>query len=206
MSVSPAIRSSVTGVVLAGGRARRMGGEDKGLVPVAGRPMIDYVVAALKPQVETIVINANRNLERYAGLGYPVVPDLLEGYCGPLAGMASAMDAVSTAYILTVPCDSPFVPPDLLERLANALHEADAEISVAHNGERMQPVFALLASHLLPSLKDFLNSGERKIDRWYAARRMTLADFSDRPDAFLNLNTPEDIEDVEARLLRVTPC
>lgn len=206
MNGSPATRSSVTGVILAGGRAQRMGGRDKGLLPVAGKPMIARVIARLKPQVASLVINANRSQEAYAAYGHPVVPDLLEGYCGPLAGMASAMRAAPTAYILSVPCDSPFVPVDLLQRLGRALEEDAAEIAVAHNGARMQPVFALVACGLLPSLLGFLEAGERKIDRWYATRRTAVADFSDQPEAFLNLNTPEDIEAVEARLRAVETC
>ena len=206
MTVPPATRISVTGVILAGGRAQRMGGRDKGLIPVAGKPMIAHVIAALEPQVTTLLINANRNLDAYAEHGYPVVQDVVEGYCGPLAGMASAMGAVRTPYILTAPCDSPFVPPDLLRRLAGALQEENAEIGVAHNGDRMQPVFALLACDLLPSLQEFLDAGERKIDRWYAARRTAVADFSDTPDAFLNLNTPEDVAAVEARLGAAASC
>lgn len=183
-----------------------MGGQDKGLIAVGGEPMIAHVIARLKPQVAGLVVNANRNLGAYGAYGYPVLPDLLEGYCGPLAGMASAMRAVPTPYILSVPCDSPFVPADLLQRLAGALAEEAAEIAVAHNGERMQPVFALIACELLPSLLEFLEAGERKIDRWYATRRMAIADFSDQPEAFLNLNTPEDIEAVELRLRPVAAC
>lgn len=200
MADSPVIRSRITGVLLAGGRAQRMGGQDKGLVPVAGRPMAAWVLEALRPQVAAVIINANRNRESYAGFGHPVVADALEGYCGPLAGMASAMAAAETPYILTAPCDSPFLPGDLAARLYRALEVQQAEIAAAHDGERLQPVFALLATDLRASLEAYLAAGERKIDRWFQTRRLAVVDFSDQPRTFLNLNTPEELAAVEAQL------
>jgi molybdopterin molybdotransferase len=179
-----------------------MGGEDKGLLPVAGRPLVEHVVRALVPQVGAILINANRNLERYQALGLPVVPDRTGDFLGPLVGMASAMERAATPYLLSVPCDSPLVPADLAVRLYRALTEAGAELSVAHDGERMQPVFALLDCALLPSLLAYLEAGGRKIDTWYARHRVALADFSGQPQAFLNVNTPEDQAEVERRLAR----
>ncbi len=197
----PHERSAITAVVLAGGRARRMGGEDKGLLPLAGRPMVEHIVRALEPQVGAILINANRNLERYETLGLPVVRDRMGDFFGPLVGMASAMERALTPYLLTVPCDSPFVPADLASRLYWALTDAGAELSVAHDGERMQPVFALVDCALLPSLLAYLEAGGRKIDTWYAQHRVALADFSGRAEAFLNVNTPEDQAEVERRLV-----
>lgn len=196
----------ITGVVLAGGRATRMHGQDKGLIPLAGVPLIQYVLAALKPQVANIIINANRNREAYTAYGYPVASDKLEGFCGPLAGMASAMGSASTPYIVTVPCDSPFVPRDLVRRLYKGLITDQAEISVVHNGECLQPVFALLNCELLSSLLSYLNAGKRKIDTWYGTHRLTIVDFSDTPEAFLNINTPEEIQAVESRLPQPDPC
>lgn len=195
----------ITGVVLAGGRAQRMGGNDKGLICLHNKPMIKHVIEALKPQVHHIIINANRNRETYEELGYPVVVDSMQGYCGPLAGMASAMQIVDTPYIVTAPCDSPFIPNDLVEILSQELIKDEAEISVAHSGQRMQPVFALLRCALLPSLLDYLETGERKIDLWYAKHKFTIADFSKKPDTFLNINTPEEIEAVEKRLADTAP-
>jgi molybdenum cofactor guanylyltransferase len=183
----------VTAVVLAGGRARRMGGQDKGLIELNRTPLIEYALAALAGQVDTIVINANRNIERYAGMGYPVIEDRHSGFNGPLAGMASALSVMQTRYLVTVPCDSPALPLDLVDRLLEARAEADAEIAVAHDGTRMQPVFALLQRSLLPGLERFLDADGRKIDQWYAQHRLALADFSDQPDAFTNVNTPEDL-------------
>ena len=195
-----------TGVILAGGRATRMGGRDKGLLQLAGKPMVEWVMAALRPQVADIIINANRNLDAYAAYGYRVVSDRLHGFCGPLAGIASSMESASTPYIVTTPCDSPLVPLDLAYRLYQALHINRAEISVAHNGERLQPVFALLTRTLSSSLLSYLETGERKIDTWYSRHKLAIVDFSDSVDAFININTPAEIQAVESRLLQVHPC
>lgn len=194
-------RREVTGVVLAGGRARRMGGEDKGLVPVNGEPMVVHALRGLAPQVGALLINANRNREQYAALGAcEIVADADGDYAGPLAGMASAMEHAGTRYILTVPCDSPLLAADLGERLFAALAAEDAEVSVAHDGERLQPVFALLDCALRGSILDYLAAGGRKIDTWYTERRLALADLEDCPDMFLNINTPEERDLLEARL------
>lgn len=189
----------VSGVILAGGEARRMGGSDKGLVPVAGRPMVEHVLERLRPQVDAVLINANRNHDFYSRYGLPVIADALGGFQGPLAGMASAMGVVTTPWLVTVPCDSPFVPPRLVARLREAQLAADAEIAVAHDGARMQPVFSLLRTDLKVSLAAFLARGERKIDRWFAQHKTAIADFSDQPDTFMNVNTPGELERVEAR-------
>jgi molybdenum cofactor guanylyltransferase len=191
---------NITAVILAGGMARRMGGQDKGLIELNGQPMIEYIIEALKPQVDSIVINANRNLEQYRRYGYPVVEDIMGDYFGPLVGMASGLQACSSDHILIVPCDSPFVPPVLADKLNAALLEQGADLSVANDSERMQPVFAVLSRHLLPSLLAYLDKGGRKIDTWYAEHKMALADFSDWPDAFININTPEDKKVVEEKI------
>lgn len=177
-----------------------MGGRDKGLVEVAGRPMIEYVLESLQSQVNAVLINANRNIDSYARYGVPVIPDALPGFNGPLAGMASGMRAARTPLLVTVPCDSPFVPVDLVQRLAATLQDAKAEIAVAHNGERMQPVFSLLDTGLLSALEGFLGRGDRKIDRWFAEHRTTIVDFSDKPETFLNVNTPEEVRRIEAMI------
>ena len=194
-------RKDVTAVVLAGGRARRMGGGDKGLVEVAGRPMVAHAVTALRPQAAEVVVNANRNAVEYRTItGCRVIADVVGGFAGPLAGMASALEASAGRFLLTAPCDSPLVAPDLGPRLHVALAREGAEIAVAHDGGRMQPVFALLARGVLPSLLAFLESGERKIDAWYATRHTVSADFSDALDTFLNVNTPQERERLERRL------
>ncbi len=190
-------RQQISAVILAGGMGRRMGGQDKGQLLFNGRPLIEFVLEAIQPQVKTILINANRHHTEYARYGYPVVPDRLEGYQGPLAGFASGMRAATTPYIVTLPCDGPCLAPDLVARLATALHNMDADIAVAHDGERLQPVYALLPSRLLNSLEEFLAAGERKIDRWYAQHNMALGDFSDAVNTFRNINTPQDQQRIQ---------
>lgn len=189
--------NQISAVILAGGMGRRMGGQDKGQLILNGRPLIEYVLEAIQPQVKTILINANRHQAEYARYGYPVVPDLLQGYQGPLAGFASGMRVATTPYIVTMPCDGPFSAPDLVVRLATALQNLHADIAVAHDGKRLQPVYALLPTRLLSSLEDFLAAGERKIDRWYAQHNMALADFSDAVNTFRNINTPQDQQRIQ---------
>ena len=194
-------RDEITGVILAGGQARRMGGQDKGLVQIGTKPMVSYILDVLRPQVGAVLINANRNQTEYAALGRcPVLADDIGDFAGPLAGMASAMNTVSTDYILTVPCDSPLPCADLAERLFAELQRDGADLSVAHDGDRLQPVFALLDCRLRDDLYQALTAGERKIDAWYARHKMAQVDFSDATDMFLNVNTPEDRTRMERRL------
>ena len=202
--MTPYPREEVTAVVLAGGRARRMGGEDKGLVEVAGRPMVAHTIDVLRPQTVEVIVNANRNTEAYRAItGCRVIADTVGGFAGPLAGMASALEASATRLVLTAPCDSPLVTGELGPRLHAAMSRHGAEIAVAHDGERMQPVFALLTRGLLPDLLAFLTAGERKIDTWYATRHAVTADFSDILDTFLNVNTPQERDRLERRLARL---
>jgi molybdenum cofactor guanylyltransferase len=184
-------KHDVTAVILAGGKGRRMDGQDKGLVELASRPLIEYVIAAIKPQVESIIINANRNQLLYSRYGYPVIADELDDYQGPLAGFYSAMRIAAGSHIVTMPCDGPLLPGDLVERLIAALHVEKAEIAVAHDGERMQPVYSLIPVALMNSLDRFLGTRERKVDLWYKQHRVALADFSDCPETFRNINTAE---------------
>lgn len=197
---------AISGLVLAGGLARRMGGIDKGLVVLAGKPMIEHVLAGLAPQVGRVLINANRNLEQYGGYGYEVVSDTLEGYLGPLAGALSALEVIDTEFLLTVPCDSPLVAPDLAGRMYAALRSGQADLAVAHDGRRQQPVFLLLKRGLAADLEAYLASGERKIDRWFARHRVAEADLSDRPDSFINVNEPEEKQRLEALILSKPPA
>lgn len=194
--------NDISAVILAGGKARRMGGEDKGLIELQNRPLVDYIISALRPQTGDIIINANRNRELYRAFGCPVVKDMLGDYFGPLVGMASGMRATFRPYLLTVPCDSPLVPTHLAAMLFHALRSNDAELGVAHDGIRMQPVFALLDCKLLPDLLAYLDEGGRKIDTWYARHRLALADFSATPDMFLNVNTPDDKARLEGMVLQ----
>jgi len=191
---------AITGVVLAGGRARRMGGRDKGLLPLAGRPAVAYAVERLRPQVDALLINANRHRPDYAAFGVPVVPDTVADYPGPLAGMAAGLEAAATGLVLTVPTDSPWLPMDLAARLRAVLEAEGADIATAHNGEGLQPVFALLRRQVLPSLQAYLAAEGRKIDRWFGQHRLATADFSDCPRAFANINTPEELAAAERAL------
>ena len=197
------IREQVTGVILAGGRATRMGGVDKGLVPINGRPMIAWVIDALRPQVATVMINANRNHDLYGAFGCPVIDDGDSEFRGPLAGMASAMRVAETPWVAVVPCDSPLITGELVERLYAAVASSGSPVAVAHDGERLQPVFALLACTLLADLAGYLDDGQRKIDRWYARHGYDSVDFSDVVESFANINAPEDRSALEQSLVRL---
>jgi molybdopterin-guanine dinucleotide biosynthesis protein A len=183
----------VTGIVLAGGQGRRMGGVDKGLQPLEGRPMVAWAIERLAPQVEAIVVNANQNLDAYRAFGYPVVSDAVGGFAGPLAGLHAGLQATRTALAVTVPCDSPFLPTDLVARLRSALEAGDAEIAVAKTGDQPHPVFSLVQRKILPHLEAFLHSGGRKIDAWYASLKVVEVSFDDQAEAFSNINTREDL-------------
>lgn len=186
-------RDEVTGIVLAGGLGRRMGGVDKGLVELQGRPMVAHVIARLAPQVGTIIVNANRNADRYAALGHAVVGDDVGGFAGPLAGLHAGLSHTRTPYAVTVPCDSPFLPADLVVRLGAALLRADAQLAVARTFDQPHPVFALVRTDVFDNLAAFLGAGGRKIDGWYAALRTVEERFDDCADAFRNINTPDEM-------------
>lgn len=198
-------REQVTAGILAGGRATRMGGVDKGLVPLEGRAMVEYVIDALRGQSAGILLNANRSFEQYRRYGVPVVPDRQDGFLGPLAGVASMMAAADTAWLLTAPCDSPAVPADLGPRLWQAGAREGAEIAVVHSGERLEPVFALMRCSLRADLEDYLAAGERKIDRWYQRHHMVTVDFSDTPEMFVNVNTMSERDLLAGRWAKTRP-
>ena len=178
---------------MAGGKGSRLGGQDKGLVSYQEKPLIQHVLDKITPQVGQIIINANRNQDEYAKFDYPVISDELSDFQGPLAGFLTGMRTSNTDYILTLPCDGPDLPDDLVSRLITALDEGEKgdSIVVAHDGERLQPVHALIPTTLIASLEGFLANGDRKIDLWYADNNMTTADFSDKPEVFFNINTEE---------------
>jgi len=181
----------VTGIVLAGGQGRRMGGVDKGLQPLNGRPMVAWAIERLAPQVDEILLNANQNAEAYARLGQRVVPDSLGGFAGPLAGLHAGLQAAAQPLVATVPCDSPFLPLDLVARLKEKLSRN--EIAVAKTGDQPHPVFALVRRGVLPHLERFLAGGGRKIDAWYATLAVVEVSFDDQPDAFRNINTLDEL-------------
>ncbi len=198
-------RTSITGVILAGGQGRRMGGQDKGRLLCAGRPLVEWAITALAPQVSTLLISANRHLDQYRAYGYPVITDQEQEFQGPLAGILSAMTAARSHWLLTLPCDDPRPPPDLGVRLAWALTDQNAKLAIATAGGNPQPLYSLLPVTLAGSLSRFLASGERKVVLWHVHHRVALADFSDCPDCFANLNAPDDLRRIERQLLTAQP-
>jgi molybdopterin-guanine dinucleotide biosynthesis protein A len=187
-------RADVTGIVLAGGQGRRMGGVDKGLVLLDGRPMVAHVIERLAPQVGPILVNANQNADAYAALGHPVVPDAVGGFAGPLAGLHAGMTRAATPLVVTVPCDSPFLPPDLVARLSAGLESAGAALAVARTFDQPHPVFALVRRDVLANLASFLEGGGRKIDAWYARLAVVEVPFDDCADACRNINTRDELD------------
>jgi len=188
---------TVTGIVLAGGQGSRMGGADKGLQAFRGRPMVQHVVERLAPQVDELLINANRNAEAYARFGFRVVADEIEGFAGPLAGFERGLAHAGGELVVTAPCDSPFLPADLVARLRAALEARNAELAVARTGSQAHPVFSLMRRSVHASLRDFLSSGQRKIDRWYGGLSVVEVSFDDEADAFLNINTLDELTGLE---------
>jgi molybdenum cofactor guanylyltransferase len=183
---------AITALILAGGRGRRMGGNDKGLLPFGAGLLVGHIIEAIRPQVGSVMISANRNHDVYREFGLPVLGDPLEDFQGPLAGFLAGLQALEGEYLLTLPCDGPVVVPDLARRLADGLEGAQAQIAVAHDGRRLQPVYCLLHRGTLDSLRQALDDGERKIDRWYPRQPWVTVDFSDVPEQFNNINTPDD--------------
>lgn len=196
---------SITGVILSGGQSRRMGGIDKGLIQYNKISLVSHVIQTLAPQVDTLIINANRNIDEYKLLGLPVISDETDNYFGPLSGMLAAMKVAKTDYILTAPCDSPHLSPQLRSRMMESLLIEQADIAVAYDGNRLQPVFCLLPCRLQDELEDYLKQGGRKIDSWFSQYKMTAVDFSDQAESFVNFNTPEDILEHKQPIMPFVP-
>jgi molybdopterin-guanine dinucleotide biosynthesis protein A len=190
-------RPSITGVILAGGQGRRMGHVDKGLQRLDGKPMVQWVLERFAPQVDEVIINANQNVAQYQTLGHKVVPDAIGGFAGPLAGLHRGLSAATHELVATVPCDSPFLPLDLIARLYGALSTNQAELAVARTGDQPHPVFCLTHKSVLPGLTTFLESGGRKIDTWYAALKVVEVRFDDEAAAFSNINTPDELRQMQ---------
>ena len=186
-------RSDITGILLAGGQGRRMGSVDKGLVEFEGRALVAHAIERLEPQVAALVINANRNRERYAAFGHAVVADAIGGFAGPLAGLHAGLSAAMTPYVVTSPCDSPFLPLDLVARLAAAFDRAALDVAVARTFDQPHPVFSLVNQDVLSHLDAFLRGGGRKIDAWYGSLRVAEVSFDDEVDAFRNFNTAAEL-------------
>jgi len=195
-------RPRITGLVLAGGLGRRMSadgqGTDKGLQPLRGRPMVEHVLARLRPQVDALLVNANANLDHWRTFGYPVLPDLLPGHAGPLAGLHAGLHAAATPRLVTAPCDSPFLPIDLVTRFTQAMDGSGALVAVARTGSRTHPVFMMVESSVLAHLEAFLDTGRRRIDAWYASLPCIEVEFPDE-NAFRNINTPDDLQAFESQ-------
>jgi molybdenum cofactor guanylyltransferase len=198
--------SQVTGVILAGGRGSRMGGVDKGLQNFNGMPLALHTLMRLAPQVGEVMINANRNLGAYEAFGVPVWPDVLADYAGPLAGFLTALERCETPWLVTVPCDTPLFPQDLVARLARAAEKEDARIAMAAAPEQdgrihAQPVFCLTRVDLLESLVKFTQGGGRKVDAWTALHDPVVVPFNapwDDPRAFINVNTLAELHQLES--------
>lgn len=190
-------REQITGLILAGGKGTRMGHIDKGLQAIDGSTLAALTLERLKPQVASVLISANRNLDIYAQFGYPVLQDDIPGYAGPLAGMHAGLAQCKTPYLLTVPCDTPGFPQDLAQRLAVALTFAAADVAFAVTGEpgnpELHPVFCLMKTDLLPSLSAYLRGGGHKVAGWLLRQPHAQAHFTDQA-AFININTPEELE------------
>ena len=200
---------AITGLILAGGRGSRMGGSDKGLQNFHGLPLALQTLMRLQLQslpLQEVLINANRNLAAYESLGVPVWPDSIDGFAGPLAGFQTGLERCETPLMLTVPCDTPLFPLDLVERLYEAMDAQDADLAMAAAPEadgtvRPQPVFCLLKTDLLESLVKFTQGGGRKIDAWTAQHRCAIVPFDlpgDSPQAFANANTLAELQQLEA--------
>lgn len=183
----------ITGAILAGGLGRRMGRVDKGLQLLNGRPLVSHVIERLAPQVDELLLNANQNGEVYAAFGYPVIADHIPDFCGPLAGLHAALTAAAHPLVATAPCDSPFLPEDLVFRLFSALTATGTEIAVARTFDRPHPVFCLCRRDLLANLTDFLARGERKMGLWHASLKVAEVPFDDEAAGFENINTREEL-------------
>lgn len=177
-----------------------MQGRDKGLVKLNGLALIEHVIAAVEPQVDNLLISANRNLDQYRTYGYPVIRDRIEDYAGPLAGILTALETIDTDLLLCVPCDCPWIPADLLQRLQTAMRVQEGEISCVTDGKRLHPVFALLKRSLANDLAAYLDTGERAVYRWFKRRRLVQVDFSRSPKLFLNINTEEALQSLNSDL------
>ena len=189
--------TKITGLILAGGRGSRMGSVDKGLQPFRGKPMVAHVLTRFQLQVDEVLINANRSIEEYAAFGYRVIADAIDGFAGPLAGLHAGMTNASHPLVATAPCDSPFLPLDLVARLAAAMQRENADLAVAKTFDQPHPVFCLVRTSLASHLQAFLESGQRKIDKWYATLNVAEVAFDEEEAAFSNINTVEELKSFE---------
>jgi molybdopterin-guanine dinucleotide biosynthesis protein A len=193
-------KQSLTGAVLAGGLGRRLGGIDKGLLPVSGHPLIERVLGCLVPQVDQVIINANRHQAEYARYGYPVIVDETNGYNGPLAGIASALAAAETEYVLCVPCDAAWLPPDLASRMRTALMSSAGSVCAVHDGTWLHPVCCMVPRSLLQDLRSYLGQGRREVLGWLQRHGLVTVNYSDWPSVYWSINTQDEVAAIEKRL------
>ena len=190
----------ISSIILSGGRATRMRGVDKGLILLQNKPLIQHVIARLRPQVNETFINANREIAQYEAFGFKVFQDENQGFAGPLAGILLGLKYAKHDFVLSVPCDSPLLPLDLALRLYNGMLGSHADIAIASSDGNAHPVFCLMKKSVLPSLVDFLDAGERKVSAWQKSQAYCEVDFSDCNNAFVNLNTLEELRELELKL------
>ncbi|MEE9492412.1 MAG: molybdenum cofactor guanylyltransferase MobA [Gammaproteobacteria bacterium] len=186
------IIKNTSAVILAGGRGSRLDGRDKGLISIAGQPMIEHLLKQLHEQIPRIIISANRNIERYQAYNLPVIMDEERDYAGPLAGISAAMQAVSSEYLLTLPCDAPVIAHDYLKRMATALCQKPADIAIATDGNSLQYIHTLIPVRLHQHLQKHLQAGHHRVGEWLRQNSFTEVDFSDQAEAFHNMNTEAD--------------
>ena len=191
--------NTVTGLILAGGRARRMEGQDKGLILLNGQTLIEHCIHLFAPQTRQLFISANRNIEQYKQFGYPVLEDTIGEYFGPLAGLLSVRPHLRTALLNVVPCDAPYLSPNLVERLLATFIAGEHLAVIPHDGQRLQPLFGLYTRKALDSLSPYLDSGGRKVMTWVESLQPRIVDFSDQYDSFYNINSAAELVDINAR-------
>ena len=192
---------NITAVILAGGQGTRLEGLDKGLIKLNNKALVQHLIERIQPQVSHIMISANRNIKNYEKFGLPVFKDNISGFAGPLAGIHKALQESQTEWILSVPADSPFIPADLVSRLNENIE--DNKIMIPDDGKHLQPTFSLIHKSLASSLEDFLQQGERKARVWMQQQKYTIVDFSDQADAFININTPAELQHAEQHLYKL---
>ncbi len=190
-------QTKVAGVILAGGRARRMNNQDKGLVNFNGCPMVSYAIAALAPVVDCVFINANRNIDQYRQFGWPVISDQTDSFDGPLAGILTAMIHADADVLVVIPCDSPLIKTEHLQKLLLTRAEHNADVAVAFDGTRLHPVFLAIKTALQTSLQEYLADGQRKVEVWLAQQNLVRVDFSNETEIFSNINTMTELSVLE---------
>ncbi|MCX7087283.1 MAG: molybdenum cofactor guanylyltransferase [Methylococcales bacterium] len=191
--------STVTGVILAGGLAKRMHKQDKGLVNYKGQPLVSYAINAMTPLVTQLLLNANRNHDTYQRFGWPVIADQTDQFDGPLAGILTAMLAAQTDILLVMPCDSPLMSTAHLQRLLTMRETTGSDVAVAFDGERLHPVFLAIKTNLRSSLQAYLDGGQRKMALWLTQQKMVTVDFSSDTGVLMNINSLSDLLALEAQ-------